>query len=207
MAPTSMRDAPSRTMRSAARSRPSPRCTPASVARMGVVTSIKIPPTARPMISEMPGKEPESGGSRGFLERPREQHPVDVLAVERLALEEGEGQQVKILEIRLEELARARRAVRHDALDLGVDEDGRLFTVVLGARHLAAQKDVLLGLAESERPHLVGHAPLADHLARHVGRLLEVIPGAGGLLLENDLLGGAASEQDGDLVDQELLGR
>jgi hypothetical protein len=68
-----------------------------------------------------------------------------------------------------------------------------LLAVVLGTRHLAAEEDVLLGLAEGERPELVGHAPLADHLARHLGGLLEVVAGAGGLLLQHDLLGGAAA--------------
>ena len=83
------------------------------------------------MVSEMLGKEPESGGRRSFLERPGEEHPVDFFPVERLALEQGPGKYVELLEIGVEELAGARRAVGHDALDLGVDEDGRLFAVIL----------------------------------------------------------------------------
>ena len=93
-------------------------------------------------------------------------------------------------------------ALHHDPLDLGVDEDRGLLAEVLGAGHLAAEEDVLLALAEGERAHPVGHAPLADHLAGHVGGLLEIVPRAGGLLLEHDLLGGAAAQQDRDAVDQ-----
>src|SRR5713226_330082 len=106
-----------------------------------------------------------SGGGGSFLEGPRDQDPVDLLAVQGLALEEGPGKYVELLEIGLEELAGAHRAVGHDALDLGVDEDGRLFAVVLGPRDLAPEEDVLLSFAEGQRPHLVRHTPLADHLA------------------------------------------
>src|SRR5712691_11469245 len=136
-----------------------------------------------------------SGG--GFLEGPCDQDPVDLFAVQSLALEQGTRQYVELLEIGLEELAGAHRAVRDDALDLGVDEDGRLFAVVLGSRDLAAEEDMLLGFPERQRPHLVGHAPLANHLARHLGCLLEVVAGAGGLLLEDDLLCRAATQENG----------
>src|SRR5712692_8202803 len=146
-----------------------------------------------------------SGGGGGFLEGPRDQDPVDLLAVQSLALKQGPGKYMELLEIGLEELAGAHRTVRDNALDLGVDEDGRLFAVVLGSRDLAAEEDMLLRFPEGQRPHLVRHAPLADHLARHLRRLLEIIAGAGGLLLDDDFLGRAAAQQNGDLVDQVLL--
>src|SRR5207245_1371147 len=38
----------------------------------------------------------------------------------------------------------------------------------------------------------------------HLGGFLEVVAGARRLLLENDLLGGPATEQDGDAIDQVL---
>src|SRR5712691_8781478 len=146
-----------------------------------------------------------SGGGGGFLEGPCDQDPVDLLAVQSLALEQGSGQYMELLEIGLEELAGAHRTVRDDALDLGVDEDGRLFAVVLRSRNLAAEEDMLLRFPKGQRPHLVRHAPLTDHLARDLGRLLEIIAGPGGLLLEDDLLGRAAAQQNGDLVYQVLL--
>src|SRR5262249_35399602 len=150
--------------------------------------------------------ETGSGGSGGFLERPGGQDAVDLLAVQRLALEQGPGQRMELFQVRVEELLRPRRGLHHDALDFGVDEDRRLLAVVLGTRYLATEKDVLLPLAEGEGAHLVRHAPLAHHLARHLGGLLEIIAGARGLLLEDDLLGGAAAQEDSDLVDEELLG-
>src|SRR3989441_8746463 len=87
-------------------------------------------------------------------------------------------ERVQLLDVLLEDLPGARRAFEHDALDLTVDGERRLLAVVLRARDLAAEEDVLLVLAEGERPQLVGHAPLAHHLARHLGGLLEVVAGA-----------------------------
>src|SRR2546426_4108796 len=200
-----------------ATSPPPPRWTPARVARIGVVTKSKYHCRER---AEQPNygvggaarrggraaSRAGSGGGGSFLEGPGDQDPVDLFAVQRLALEQGPGKYVELLEIGIEELAGARRAVGHDTLDLGIDEDGRLLAVVLGSRDLATEKDVLLGLAEGQRTHLVGHAPLADHLARHLCGLLEVIARAGGLLLEHDLLRRPAAQENGDLVDQVFLG-
>src|SRR5438876_8168204 len=83
-----------------------------------------------------------SGGGGSFLEGPGDEDPVDLFAVQRLALEQGARQYVELLEIGIEELAGAHRAVGHDTLDLGIDEDGGLFAVVLGPRDLAPEEDV-----------------------------------------------------------------
>src|SRR5256884_4087529 len=141
------------------------------------------------------------GRSGRFGERPRAQDARDLLGVERLALEQRARERVQLLDVLLEDLPGARRAFEHDALDLTVDGERRLLAVVLRARDLPAEEDVLLVLAEGERPQLVGHAPLAHHLARHLGGLLEVVAGTGRLLLQHDLLGGAAAHQDGDAID------
>src|SRR4029453_18314523 len=111
----------------------------------------------------------------------------DLLGVERLALQKGSGQRVKLLDVLLEDLLGPRGAVHDDPLDLAVDGQRGLLAVVLGPRHFPAEEDVLLVLAEGERSQAIGHAPLAHHLAGHLGRLLEVVAGAGRLLLQDDL--------------------
>src|SRR5438034_8270302 len=141
-----------------------------------------------------------------FGEWPRAQDARDLLGVQRLALEQGARERVQLLDVFLEDLPRARRAFEHDALDLAVDGEGGLLAGILRARDLATEEDVLLVLAEGERAQLLGHAPLAHHLARHLGRLLEVVAGAGGLLVEHDLLRGAPAQENRDAVDQVLLG-
>src|SRR5713226_1985469 len=163
--------------------------------------------TGNPSPRERPARlarATELRGSGGFLERAGAEDARDLLAVEGLALEQRAGERVELLDVLPEDLPGAGGGVHHDALDLRVDEERGGFAVVLGPSHLAPEEDVLLVLAEGERAELVGHAPLADHLARHLGRLLEVVAGTRGLLLENDLLGAAPAQQDGDPVDQVL---
>src|SRR5207247_7668967 len=101
------------------------------------------------------------GGCGRCGERALAQDALDLLGVERLALEQRARERVQLLDVLLEDLPGARRAFEHDALDLTVDGERRLLAVVLRARDLAAEEDVLLVLAEGERPQLVGHAPLA----------------------------------------------
>ena len=77
---------------------------------------------------------------------------------------------------------------------------------VLGLGDRVAEEDLLLVLAVADRPELVAHAPLGDHVAGDLGRLLDVGGGAGGHLVaaEHLLLGDPAAHGDGD-VGLELL--
>src|SRR2546422_9542991 len=77
-------------------------------------------------------------GRAGLLEGAGTENASDLLAVEGLALEQGTGQSVKVLDVLLEDLPGATRAFHHDPLDLGGDEKGGLFAVVLLSGHLPA---------------------------------------------------------------------
>src|ERR1700730_18826723 len=170
-----------------ATSRPSPTDTPATVARFTGraprSTYHRSGPLRAPNLRAW-----TLGRAWRLVERGDPQDPGDLLAGQRLALEEGTGERVELLEVGLDHVTGARGALDHDPLDLGVDQDRGLLAEVLGSGHLAAEEDVLLALAEGERAHLVGHAPLADHLAGHLGGLLEGVARPGRLLLEDDLL-------------------
>src|SRR5437667_5290976 len=134
----------------------------------------RVPRSSAP--SGGPYRGPPCSSRRGsFGERARAEDPRDLLGVQRLALEQRAGERVQLLDVLLEDLPRAGGALDDDPLDLAVDGERGLLAVVLGARDLAAQEDVLLVLAEGERAELVGHTPLADHLAGHLRRLLEVV--------------------------------
>ena len=65
---------------------------------------------------------------------------------------------------------------------------------------LAAEEDQLVALPEGQRAELVAHPELGDHAAREVGRLLDVVAGAGGRVAEHEALRDVAAEQAGDLV-------
>src|SRR2546427_7083187 len=151
-----------------------------------------------------PSREPLRGRD-GLLEGTGAQDASDLLAVEGLPLEQGTRQGVKLLDVLLEDMLGAARALHHDPLDLGVDDERGVLAVIFRPRDLAAEEDVLLVLPEGEWPEPVRHAPLADHLARHLGRLLQIVARAGGLLVQHDLFGGPPAEQDRNTVDQVLL--
>ena len=52
------------------------------------------------------------------------------------------------------------------------------------------------------RPQRIRHAVTRDHVARHLRRALEVVAGAGGHLVHEDLFGDAPAEQHGDALQQ-----
>src|SRR5258707_1325954 len=70
--------------------------------------------------------------------------------------------------------------------------------------NLAAQKDLLFLLAKGQRAQL-GHAVLANHRARQLRRLLDVVRRAGGYAAEESLFLDAAAHQDRNLPKQIVL--
>src|SRR5262249_56388706 len=106
------------------------------------------------------GRAPFRGGSGwGWrsLQWRHSEKPRDLLAVERLALQERARQRVQLHQVSLDHLAGPGSTVRDDALDLRVDEDRCVLAVVLGTRHFPPEEDMLLALAERERAHPVRH--------------------------------------------------
>ena len=87
-----------------------------------------------------------------------------------------------------------------DRPDLLVDRLGDLVAVVALLADLAAEEHELVALPERERAELVAHPELGDHPAGQVGRLLDVVAGAGRRVAEDQPLGGVAAEEPGDLV-------
>src|SRR5581483_5339427 len=193
-APTSSRSAPSATSRRACRAAAAgSRYRPPSANESGVALPIPITrtrgrsaahssstprrrsltpdqaPRARP---RPPGPRSVPGAlGRGAFERALRldgEDARDLLGVERLVVQESPGEPVELGHLRLQDAPGPDRAVDDDLLHLGVDEDRGLLAVVLLARELPAEEDVLFPLAERERAQLLGHPPLADHLARHL---------------------------------------
>ena len=58
----------------------------------------------------------------------------------------------------------------------------------------------MVGLTEHLRAQLGGHAVLRDHGTRHLRGTLEVVAGAGGHVVAEDLLGNAPAQEHGQLV-------
>ena len=80
------------------------------------------------------------------------------------------------------------------AANFEVDLPRRLLGEVAVLCDLAAEEDLLFLLAEGQRTE-AAHAVLADHAAGELGGVLDVAAGAGGHLVEEDLLSHAAAHK------------
>ena len=91
------------------------------------------------------------------------------------------------------------------APDLPVDLDRGVFRVVLLLGEVPPEKDLLFLLAEGHGPQLLAHAPLADHPVGDLGGALDVVAGARGHVVKDQLLRDPPAEQDGDVVEEILF--
>ena len=69
---------------------------------------------------------------------------------------------------------------------------------------IAPEKDLLFLLAERHRSEPLAHPPLAHHLAGQVRGTLQVVAGAGRHVLQAELLGDATTEENRQVVGEEL---
>ena len=108
---------------------------------------------------------------------------VDLVALERLLLEQRRGQHVQVVAVH-----------RHQPQRLGVGAVGDLALLVVAQALRLLRQRVVVG-AHLMRGGGPAHAPLEHHRACHRGRPLEVVGGAVGDAPEHDLLGGAAAQR------------
>src|SRR5438105_15079848 len=136
----------------------------------------------------------------------REQ-PLELLLVDRLALDEDRGDSVQVVHVLLEHLPRRVVPVLDHAPDLVVDLARDLLRVVGLVAHLAAEERHVAVVAEHARAELLAHAVAHDHLLRGRRDLLEVVGRAGRDLVEDELLRRAAAERHREVVHQRAAGR
>ena len=108
------------------------------------------------------------------------------------------------LAILFNNLARSLVLFSHDLAHFGIDANRSLFRVIAMLCNLAAQKDLLFLLSESQRAE-IRHAILANHRARQLGRFLNVVGGASRNVAEECLFGDAAAQQNRDVTEQICL--
>src|SRR5207302_2951620 len=158
------------------------------------------------------GRAPASGRGRSrapeatVLAPVLPQDVVDLGAVEHLALEQRLGHLVEDLDVAPQQQLGVLVGLHDDAPHLVVDLHRGRLRIIDALGEVAAEEDLLLLLAEGHGTELLAHAPLADHLVGELGGALDVVAGAGGHVAEHQLLGGTATEEDGQVVDQEGLG-
>ena len=96
----------------------------------------------------------------------------------------------------------------HEFAHFLVDRMSRAVGHLLVPRDAAAKKDLAVVLAVRERAEPVGQAPLRHHVARDLGRPLDVVGRARGHIRrpEDQLLGDTSAEQALHLAHEPLLG-
>src|ERR1700691_4168750 len=121
----------------------------------------------------------------------------DLVDREGLEFQQPLGQEMQLVNMRGQNLARRLLALLDDAANLVVDHLGGGVGDVLALGDGVAEEDLFLVLAVAQRAQLVAEAEFRDHAARQVGGAADVVGGAGGDLLgaEDHLLGDAAAEQ------------
>src|SRR3954466_1205342 len=134
-----------------------------------------------------------AGGFRR-ARRPALHDVVHLLGVECFPFEQRLGHDLDLLAVLVDEPARLGVHLVDDAPDLGVDLLHGRFRDILVLRHRAAEEHLAVVLAVHHRAELVGHTVARHHIASDVGRALEVLARAGGLLVEEQLFGDAAAE-------------
>ncbi|CDN45514.1 hypothetical protein BN871_HV_00060 [Paenibacillus sp. P22] len=131
---------------------------------------------------------------------------ADLLQVERLETKQRLSDQMHFLALLGKQLLRAVVALVDEVLHLLVDLVSNLVGVVLLMADIPSKEYLALRAAELHRTELVAHAVFHDHAADDSGRLLEVAVGTGSDFSDEQLLGYAAAQQAGDLVEHLLLG-
>ena len=94
----------------------------------------------------------------------------------------------------------------HNALNLDIDATRRFLGVILVIGVVAAQEHLMLSLAKDLRAQLLTHAKARDHLARHLGRTLQVVARARRDVVAHEFLGNAAAQEHGKLIEHLVLG-
>src|SRR5438270_5861170 len=128
------------------------------------------------------------------------EEPLELVAVDRLALDQDLRDAVELLHVLAEHRERELVRFLDHAPDLVVDLARDLLGVVGLGAVVAAEERLVVAAAEHARAELLAHAKAHDHRLRRRRDLLEVVRGAGGDLVEDDLLRGAASERHRHLV-------
>ncbi|MBS1121239.1 MAG: hypothetical protein H6Q90_3467 [Deltaproteobacteria bacterium] len=92
------------------------------------------------------------------------QQRIDVIAIDRLVLEQRLGDQLELLAVIAEDLGRTLVLLNDDPSNLGVDPACGVLAEGRAAREVTAEEDLLLAAREVERAELVAHAPLGGGL-------------------------------------------
>ncbi len=130
------------------------------------------------------------------------QQGVYLFGVHGFFFEQGVGQQLKLVQVGMQDITHAFVGGIDNQPYLQVYLPGGLLPVVLAARQVPSQENMLSGAGVVDKAHFLAHAPLADHFARYVGGLHDIHGGSGGDIVKDHFLGQASAYAYRDMVQQ-----
>src|SRR5438067_12711480 len=133
--------------------------------------------------------------SLGIFDRQSCNDASDLHAIKRFVFEQNLSQADHRVAVLFDDSSRALVLFSDDLAHFRVDANRSLFGIVAVLRDLAAEEDLLLLLAEGQRPEF-GHAVFTNHRPRQLGCFLDVVRRAGGDVPKKSLFGNAATHQD-----------
>lgn len=142
--------------------------------------------------------------ARGDLLAPHD--GKEILTVERFVNQQRFDDGVELLAVSPKNVLGSAAAGLDDVANLFVDHSRHVFRVVpLIHRIIASEERVVAAPSDGQSPQLLAHAVLANHRPRDLGHALQVATRPGRHLVEGEILGNAASEKCGDVVNEFLL--
>src|SRR3954449_11552756 len=167
----------------------------------GVTVRGGLGPRPRRDVRRLAGRGPGPGRpSRAATQRPEDLR--DLRLVERLPVEEGRDEVVEHVTVLDQDVERLLVSVREQLLGLLVHDRRDVLGVVAGVPEVPAQERLRVVVAELDGAEALGHAVLGDHRPGHRGRLVDVVAGSGGRVVEDHLLGRPTAEHVRQLVEE-----
>ena len=80
-------------------------------------------------------------------------------------------------------------------MDFFVDDFHRVFAELATLVHLATQERIVVGHLVADWAQSLAHAPMRDHAACHRSGSLQIVFGANGQFIVDDLLGSSTGQQ------------
>lgn len=128
------------------------------------------------------------------------------IALDSLALKQHLRHQIELIATGVQDLDRTTMGLTHNALNLDIDAARRLLGVILVIGVIATKEYLMLRLTKHLRTQFLAHAQARDHLARHLGRALQIVARARCDVVAHELLGNATAQEHGKLVEHLVLG-
>ena len=125
---------------------------------------------------------------------------VELLRLDGLVCQQILGQALQLFGVFVQNAFAALRRPVEDGLDLLVDDARRLFGIALHLSEVASDEDAVAGGIVEDGPQTLAHAVAHDHVARQLGRLLDIARCAGRDVVQEELFCRPSAQRHHDVL-------